>query len=490
MLWLCIELPHLSVEAFADAKATERPLIISEAGAVIDCNRQALRCGIKIGMTPAAAHALAENLRHHPRVLQNEQKRLEQLATWAGQFTSRVSLDPPSALLLEIGGSLHYFHGLEPLRQQIAEGLHKLGHRGLIGIAPTPTAAGLIARSGKTTPIMQRSELADALAALPVDVLALDHRQTVALQGLGCRCIGDIRALPAAGALRRLGKALIHTLQKAYGERPDPRADWSPPAQFCSDLQFLEPITDVQQLHPGMQQLIETLCADLRRRDAGVMRLRFTLSQQGTEPLPLTLGMIKPCRDPHHMCLLLERRLERLSIQDGILGVTLRAGRFYDMQGSSERLDLISDDEVNEPPIAWEPLVETLDNRLGSDCVKTLAIRSEHRPERAWRYLRPGSEQKKPSSPQATQHHHAQALAPRPFWLLPQPHPLRCRQGRPMYHGALILENGPERIESGWWDGGDIARDYYQARNKQGQKLWVFRERRGERGWYLHGIFA
>lgn len=483
MLWLCIELPHLSVESFGDAKTSERPLIISEAGTVIDCNHQALRYGIKIGMTPAAAHALAEGLHHHPRAMQNEQKRLEQLATWAGQFTSRVSLHPPSALMLEIGASLHYFHGLEPLRQQIAKGLHKLGHRAMMGIAPTPTAARLMARSGKTKPIMQRSELADALATLPVDVLELDHRQTLALQGLGCRCIGDIRALPAAGALRRLGKALIHSLQKAYGERPDPRADWTPPAQFCSDIQFLDPVTNVQQLYPGMRQLIETLCADLRRRDAGVMRLRFTLSQQGSETLPLTLGMIRPCRDPKHMCLLLERRLERLSIKDGVLGMTLRAGRFYAMQGSSERLDLISDDAVNEPNITWEPLVEALDNRLGSDCVKTLATRSEHRPERAWRYIRPGAEQ-------TNQHQPSQAPAPRPFWLLPHPRPLRCRQGRPMYHGALILEHGPERIESGWWDGGDVARDYYQARNRQGQKLWVFRERRGERGWYLHGIFA
>ncbi len=483
MLWLCIELPHLSVEAFGDAEAADRPLIISEAGTVIDCNRQALRYGIKIGMTPAAAHALAEGLRHHPRVMQNEQKRLEQLATWAGQFTSRVSLSPPSALLLEIGGSLRYFHGLEPLRQQLEEGLQRLGHRGTIGIAPTPTAAELMARSGQSTAIMQRSNLADALASLPLQALALDRQQTLALKGLGCRCIGDIRALPAAGALRRLGKALIHTLQKAYGERPDPRANWSPPAQFCSDIQFLEPVTEVAQLYPGMRQLIEALCADLRRRDAGIMRLRFTLHQQGSNHLPLTLGMIRPCRDPKHICLLLERRCERLSIKDGILGITLRAGRLYAMQGSTERFDLISDDAVHEPEVAWAPLVETLDNRLGSDRVKTLSTRSEHRPERAWQYSRPGASKDTPHRP-------TQASASRPFWLLPHPQRLRCRQGQPVYHGALILEHGPERIESGWWDGGDIARDYYQARNKQGQKLWVFRERRGERGWYLHGIFA
>ena len=58
----------------------------------------------------------------------------------------------------------------------------------------------------------------------------------------------------------------------------------------------------------------------------------------------------------------------------------------------------------------------------------------------------------------------------------------------------LILEQGPERIESGWWDGRGVARDYYIARRtlrarSHGAKLWVFQERQSKR-WYLHGVFA
>ena len=48
---------------------------------------------------------------------------------------------------------------------------------------------------------------------------------------------------------------------------------------------------------------------------------------------------------------------------------------------------------------------------------------------------------------------------------------------------------GPERIESGWWDGFDIARDYFIALNPAGARLWGFRDRRsGE--WFLHGLFS
>jgi protein ImuB len=73
----------------------------------------------------------------------------------------------------------------------------------------------------------------------------------------------------------------------------------------------------------------------------------------------------------------------------------------------------------------------------------------------------------------------------RPLWLLDRPEP--CDVDR------LVLEEGPDCIESGWWDGHDVTRDYYVARNPQGARLWVFRQRRetaaGAR-WFLHGWFA
>jgi protein ImuB len=68
---------------------------------------------------------------------------------------------------------------------------------------------------------------------------------------------------------------------------------------------------------------------------------------------------------------------------------------------------------------------------------------------------------------------------PRPVWLLQEPLPLSKPD---------ILQ-GPERIESGWWDGKGVARDYYIARRHHGAKLWVFQERHSKR-WYLHGVFA
>jgi protein ImuB len=64
------------------------------------------------------------------------------------------------------------------------------------------------------------------------------------------------------------------------------------------------------------------------------------------------------------------------------------------------------------------------------------------------------------------------------------------RDGWPRRSGALRLVSEPERIESGWWDGGVIARDYYSALDPYGVRLWVFRDRSAPHGWFLHGIFG
>ena len=77
--------------------------------------------------------------------------------------------------------------------------------------------------------------------------------------------------------------------------------------------------------------------------------------------------------------------------------------------------------------------------------------------------------------------------------MLAEPEPLAVREGRPCHHGALELLAGPERIETGWWDGADVRRDYYVAQTPGGGRAWIFRDhRRGtdDGEWWVHGWFA
>jgi protein ImuB len=119
--------------------------------------------------------------------------------------------------------------------------------------------------------------------------------------------------------------------------------------------------------------------------------------------------------------------------------------------------------------------IERVRARLGDDSVRELCLYADYRPEHAWRYRVAASASAAPLPADPPR---------RPLWLLPRPRPL----GADPASAQLSLLSGPERIESGWWDGGEIGRDYFVGSDAQGGQLWLYRDRGGE--WFVHGIFA
>jgi protein ImuB len=165
-------------------------------------------------------------------------------------------------------------------------------------------------------------------------------------------------------------------------------------------------------------------------------------------------------------------RIERLVLDAPVLAIGLQVDDWLPFEERS--LGLFGDRQALD-----HGLLERLGNRLGEQRVSSLRCRADHRPEHAWQLCAPGdSVAGAPSS-----HHRVQ-----PPWLLAQPRPLDDHAGRPLYGGELLLEQPPQRIEAGWWDGQDVTRDYFVARSPAGERLWVFKDRRGG-GWYLHGLF-
>ena len=118
--------------------------------------------------------------------------------------------------------------------------------------------------------------------------------------------------------------------------------------------------------------------------------------------------------------------------------------------------------------VPWTQLRERLRARLGDASVQDVVLHADYRPERATRIG---------GAPPRT----VPDLPRRPAWLLPQPIPL---------HGAIEVIESFERIESGWWDGSDISRDYAIVRTSQGQDAWAFRTPKVPDQWFLHGWFA
>ena len=64
-----------------------------------------------------------------------------------------------------------------------------------------------------------------------------------------------------------------------------------------------------------------------------------------------------------------------------------------------------------------------------------------------------------------------------------------CRALRPISAPRYTLLGAAERIETGWWDGMPVRRDYYLARDADNVLCWIFESLDAPGQWFVHGYF-
>ncbi len=479
-LWFCVCLPQLPLDVYTRAQPDSGALLIHDGHTrtptVMAATSAACAAGIRPGMSVAAAHALYDGLQVRARDIAAEQRLLHAIAGWCGQFSSLIVLVAPDAVLLEARGSLRLFGGIEPLRQAVLNGLQTLGFDPRLALAPTPLAATWLARAGVEVNLLSHAGLVRQLSQLPLSVLELAAREQATLQGMGLRRLGDLLRLPRDGLARRLGPQLLHTLDRALERQPDPRPPFVSPVRFSSELLLPAEVENMTGLVFGVQRLVQELSGWLRARVAGVNALQLHLCHREERRTSVTLNFAEPTRDAEHIFALLQTRLDYVRLSEPVLALRLTARDIQAHAGCAP--DLFG--AAQAPQQAHAVLLERLRARLGDKAVRGLAVRDDHRPERAWRWC----------EPELAESVSLSSGLRRPVWLLQEPVPLRVRAGKPWLAGVLRLRSARERIEGGWWDGTDVARDYFIAEDTQGACYWIFRELRQGDQWFLQGIFA
>jgi protein ImuB len=441
-------------------------------------NAAACRAGVRPGLALNAALALSPGLRLLERAPRREADALRRLSAWATRYSSLVSAETPQRLLLEIRGSLKLFGGLERLYRTVGEGLGAVGYTARRAVAPTPRAALWLARASDGAIVTARERLAGGLGPLPLTCTGWSERTLSLLEGVGVQTVADCLRLPREGLSRRIGPARVADMDHALGYRPEPREGIRLPPVYRGSLDLPAETVDRALLGQAMARLLEELAGFLRGHQSGVQQPAFQLRHADGSRSRIPFGFAEPTADPGFLLELLEPRLERIRLAVPVVGVALRSGPLLPLSGVSGCLDLSDDAADRHAPEPAHRLVERLRSRLGSHAVNGLCLLAEHRPEIAWGYVEPGTAGAGAGNGR------------RPFWILEEPQRLQEREGRPCLDGLLRMERGPERIETGWWDGHDVARDYFVAVCQTGSRLWVFRERRRAGGWYLHGIFG
>jgi protein ImuB len=394
------------------------------------------------------------------------------------------------------------------------------------------------------------------LEAVPVACVVAAQPSLARLDALGLHTVAQLRRQPRDGLARRFGAALLDEIDAALGDRADPRDALVPPAVFDSRLELFARAESSEALLAGAGVLLSRLVAWARALHGRIAGFRLTLHPETRQRLRdlddggrtvLDLVLAEPLADAAHLHALLRERLQRLPLAAPVIEMSLHCDQL--VPGAPPNTELFpSASSLRE---GWQRLLERLEARLGPGQLQQLEAVDDHRPERATR-VRPGSvaaavaaaarrprggakpvakaEVKstqavarvatRPSSPspagtvtvtdvdtspaidgpsnEASSARPDPAAAPRqrrPTWLLPTPQPLTERQGVPCLAGQpLVLLAGPERIESGWWDGDLVARDYFVAQAADGTLLWVYRYRHAPEGreaaWHLQGRFG
>ena len=398
---------------------------------------------------------------------------LSTLACWAGRYTSQVNL-ASDALRLEIGGSLRLFGGLPALLSLVRADLAAMDLRAQLAVAATPLAALWLARAGDDAVCPDLPATRVALAAVPLPALQLAPPLARRVEGFGLRRVGDLLALPRAGLGARLGKPLLLDLERALGEIADPQTCFVFPEQFEQGLELPAPVDAAPVLLFAAHRLVAALSGWLAVRNGAVREIECLIDHGHGVSTALPLAFSAPVHAVARIERVLKERLDALSLPAPALALRLRAQAPERREHRSHALF----DGAGQRHEALAELMDRLVARLGPQAVQGLACHADHRPELV---SRPVAD--KPASRPV-------APPPRPLWLIDPPEALREVHGRPQRGGALTLATGPERIESGWWDGADARRDYFIATDSAGRRLWIFRDPRRPGGWFLHGWFA
>lgn len=450
----------------------------------------------------------------------------------------------PEGIVSEINGVTHLFGGERELLATAAAELQKRGLTGRFAIADTLGAAWALANTAASQKKTSRTSgfeffiappghAVAAMQTLPPSSLRLSPDTVATLSRLGVETVGSLLRLPRDGLATRLGTTLCDRISQATGEIDEPFIALEAASDHSASLVLEYPTDAMDLISDRLERLIGQAIVDLQPLHRGVLRLRCHLDFTSHPPAVLESGLFAPTLDRSHLTWLMlgALRAHRLgskvtqmticvvqhaplsSRQPSIFGPDFQAGGGDDWTRQSDAARLIDvlsgrlgEDRVRGVRLSDDPLPESsvvdfpmTTHRLRTAGKRTASRKTEQQPVAPTRTFGIGG------PPRTTD------LGRRPLELLVTPVPITpiapggrdddtaaCEHFpaalRIRGHSRVIHRHwGPERIETRWWRGPLIRRDYFRVELIDGSRLWVFHDLTAtgdEKRWFLHGRFA
>ncbi|MEM7479193.1 MAG: DNA polymerase Y family protein [Planctomycetota bacterium] len=385
----------------------------------------------------------------------------------------------------------------------------------------------------------------EALSDLSISALRINTSTVDSLRRLGIMRIGQLSTLPRGGMATRLGDDLIARWDQARGHKEEPVVSLHSLPDWCLEQSLEFPTENRATLEELLRRHSLELSKRLAARGQGALRLVCRMDLVDKQPLLMQLGLFRPTNDAEHLETLLVGQLEQTLREHSITSVwrfSLQATMTADMVW--RQADLFEGEAANHRN-QMARLIDTLSSRLGRKQVLVGNVKRESQPELAYD-LQPMTGRKQDGKQNDTVKKLSSRIARRraepspedplrrPSHLFSQPKPIevafeaaqesekdelasqteqalpanpsKTRPSLPADKQSLRLATapsrflyqgkweqlhsvcGPERLESGWWRGPSVRRDYYRVETKEGGWWWIFRDLQNGK-WFLHGMF-
>jgi protein ImuB len=394
--------------------------------------------------------------------------------------------------LVDVTGCERLFGGQDRLIRRAVQGLADLGFTATAAIADTPGAAWALAHAdGRQSIVAPPGQVTAALAHLPVWSLRIEPDVTDKLRTVGVHNIEALLHLPRASLAGRFSERLLHRVDQVLGHIPEILTPYRPPPRVRAQVRFTGPTDRLDLLREAVDRALAVFCEQLARKVAGTRQLFVTLYFPRSGHRTVDLRISRATRHHARLWSLLLVRLENLKLSQKVEAVVVWTRQVESLDGRQELW--FDTPEKNEGELA--DLVDRLAARLGSSAVRRAELADDHQPELAYRYksLTESGLDQRPANENIRR-----PIPARPLRLLPTPVETEVMAVVP--HGPPVRFRlsgadrrvtrcaGPERVETGWWRGRWICRDYYCVQSDLGCRCWLFREQITGK-WYLHGFF-
>lgn len=391
--------------------------------------------------------------------------------------------------------------------------------------------------------IAEAWEEAELLSNLPIGCLRVETETVDKLRRLGVGTLNQLWQLPRDGLASRLGTELMHRSDQALGLAEEAVIALHAAPDWTCEFSLEHPTLSLEILSAALDQLCHDLGGRLNRAGQGTLRCLCRLDVVRRPPLLMQLGLFRACDDAAHLhrllCGQLEQILEEANADEGDAlnrqpvrqrpktarpGVKPVGPTAVDEEGTVWRISLQA---TMIGPMVWQQtqlfdqseqrtkqhlaaLIDTLSSRLGRDGVLEARVERDAEPDQAVTYQpltgrrldgQPQQTSRKLNSRLATHSAEPRPTDPlrRPVHLITPPGMLAAVQLDSDQRLAEFVFNqrrvravthwGPERLESGWWRGPSMRRDYYRIETTDGTWWWIYRDL-ATGHWFVHGMFG